>query len=119
MIIFAICLIIDIGFYIFGAPPLLITSIIKYIIGSSGIVIFSAAIWWILAIVGVGAMIRLQTMVGSIVVAVLLVLAWMLDILSPLGSMTLALEYPNIAWGLIELFYVAILAGIEVMIFKI
>ena len=118
MYVLVFCLVVDIGIYAFSHPPLLLTSIIKWLFGSSGMVFLSAGIWWLLMLVGIGTMIRLKTRwVGMLVVGVSLLL-WLLRILSPLGSMTLALEYPNLVWGILELFYVLILVSIELMVFK-
>lgn len=118
MYVLVFCLAVDIGIYAFSHPPLLLTSIIKGLFGSSGMIFLSAGIWWLLMLVGIGTMIRLKTRwVGMLVVGVSLLL-WLLRILSPLGSMTLALEYPNLVWGILELFYILILVSIELMVFK-
>lgn len=118
MYIFLFFLIIDIGIYTFSHPPLLVTSIIRFLFGSTGMIVFSAGIWWVLTIVGVGAMIRLKTRIGGMIVVAVSLVLWLFNILSPLGSMTIALEYPNFVWGVLELFYVLILVAIELMVFK-
>jgi len=118
MYVLLFCLVVDIGIYLFSHPPLLVTSIIRGVFGVTGMIAFSAGIWWVLTLLGIGAMIRLKTKIGGAIVVTVSVSLWMLNILSPLGSMTLALEYPNLIWGMLELFYVLMLVAIELMIFK-
>ena len=118
MYVFLFCLIIDVGIYAFAEPPLLLTSIIREVFGVTGMLAFSSAAWWVLTLCGMGAMIRLKTKIGGIIVASVSAILWMLTMLSPLGSMTLALEYPNLMWGVLELFYVLILGSVELMVFK-
>ncbi|REG86573.1 hypothetical protein [Marinomonas pollencensis] len=118
MYVFLFCLIIDVGFYVLVEPPLLLTTIIREVFGVTGMLVSSSGIWWLLTLLGVGAMIRLKTKIGGVIVVLLSALLWMLNMLSPLGAMTLALEYPNLMWGVLELFYVLILVSVELMIFK-
>lgn len=113
-----IALIIDLFILFLGKPPFIATSLVDYFWEFSGVLFISAALWWLLTFFSLGLAIWIHPIVGAFFFAIALVM-WGLKILTPLGSMTLALYHPMFAWSILEGFYLIILLVIDLVLLKV